>query len=69
MLKLPNPNVAAEIRTVYLLYRPAVLPGNSLFKNQAHASQLAVKETKLYENLTYELNGYRVKLQCWEYAE
>ena len=51
-LKLPSPNVTAETHTVYLSYKgaccPAVLPGNSLLK-------LAVKETKLYENLTVRM--------------
>ena len=47
-----------KVRTVRLSFRQLVI--------QAHAMQLAVKETKLYENLTYGphvARGYRVKLQ------
>jgi len=46
-------------------YGPAVLPGNLLFKLTLAGCQ----RKQLYENLTYGLRGYRVKLQRWEYTE
>ena len=71
MLQLPSPNFAAQ---------PQLLPSYkcghapTVFHNCRHSSSRkpAVRETKLYENVTYVLHaarGYRIKLQRHEYTE
>ena len=57
MLKLPSPNVAAETHCLPFVQR-CVRSSCSSWQIviQAHAMQLAVKETKLYENLTARLS-------------
>ena len=54
MLKLPNPNVTAE-HTVYLSYKGASVRLSFLVTHYSRSCLLAVKETKLYENLTIRM--------------
>ena len=72
--QLPSPNVATKTQQLPFVQRCAYFGCSSWLSFitviiQAHAS---VRETKLYENLTYvplTAGGYRVKLQSQKYTE